>query len=91
MMHETLKKLTDEDLANVCGGQNYIYYVFDEKQQKKKYYIPREDGILIIYNETKIEEQYGDRVIRHCRTCKVAECYSWSVVDNFHSFSSNGK
>ena len=85
MMHETLKKLTDENLANVCGGQ-CIYYVFDEKEQKNKYYIPSEKGVLMTYNVTTVNKLRGDRQIQNCENCKEAEHYSWGVVNNFHLF-----
>lgn len=32
MMHETMKRLTNDDLANVCGGQIYKVYLEDNKK-----------------------------------------------------------
>ena len=47
MMHETLKKLTDEDLANVCGGQIYKFFLEDNKTPQ---YILATLADPIIYN-----------------------------------------
>ena len=85
MMHETLKKLTDEDLVNICAGQP-CYGVFDKNQNKIKYYIPRENDILITYNGTAVKKMCGSRQIHLCATCDEAELYAWSVAKNFHLF-----
>ena len=85
-MYETLKKLTDEDLTNVCGGQP-LYGVFDNTKKKIKYYIPREKDVLMTYNATAVKEMCGDRQIQPCETCEEAEFYAWSVVKSFHLFS----
>lgn len=42
MMHETLKKLTNEDLANVCGGQIYKFLLEDKKTPQ--YILPTRTG-----------------------------------------------
>lgn len=34
MMHETMKRLTNDDLANVCGGQIYKFFLEDNKTPK---------------------------------------------------------
>lgn len=86
MMHETIKSLTEQDLANVCGGQ-YIYCVFDKNKKELKYYIPSEKDVLMTYNATAVKEMCGDRQIQTCETCDEAELYAWSVVNNFHLFS----
>ncbi len=86
MINKTLVNLTEQDLTNVCGGQP-LYGVFDNTQKKIKYYIPREKDVLMTYNATAVKEMCGDRQIQHCETCEEAECYSWSIANNFHLFS----
>ncbi len=86
MINKTLMKLTEQELANICGGQP-LYGVFDKNQKKIKYYIPREKDVLMTYNATEVKEMCGDRQIQPCETCDEAELYAWSVANNFHLFS----
>lgn len=80
MMHETLKKLTDEDLANVCGGQIYkvngidsfeglTYRVEGTCKNDSLYFVPNEIGFFIYGTEEEAHRHSPDFVNQNIINC----------------------
>lgn len=80
MMRETLKKLTDEDLVNVHGGQIYkvngtntfeglAYKVEGTRKNDTLYFVPNEIGFFIYGTEEEAHRYSPDFVNQNIIDC----------------------
>ncbi len=93
-MYETLKKLTDEDLANVCGGQIYkvngidsfdglTYKVEGTCKRSCLYFVPNEIGFFIYGTEEEAHRHSPDFVNQNIIDClSPEEAAEKSLVDS---------
>ena len=79
-MYKTIKKLTDEELANVCGGQIYrvkgtntfdglIYKVNGARKKDNLYFVPNEIGFFIYGTEEEAHRHSPDFVNQNIIDC----------------------
>lgn len=85
MMHETVKRLTNEDLAKVCGGQIYkvdgtdtfegLTYKVEGGHRKKDhlYFVPNEIGFFIYGTEEEAHRHSPDFVNQDIIDCLTVE------------------
>ena len=85
MMHETMKRLTNEDLANVCGGQIYkvdgtntfegLAYAVKGRPRKKDrlFFVPNEIGFFIYGTEEEAHRYSPDFVNQEIINCLTPE------------------
>ena len=50
VMHKTMKRLTNDDLAKVCGGQ-YIFRAFDPTENKSLFFVADQTSIFTCDDE----------------------------------------
>lgn len=84
-MHETMKRLTNEDLAKVCGGQIYkvdgtdtfegLTYKVEGGHRKKDhlYFVPNEIGFFIYGTEEEAHRHSPDFVNQDIIDCLTVE------------------
>ena len=84
MMHETIKSLTEQDLANVCGGQIYkvegtdtfeglTYKVEGTRKNDTLYFVPNAIGFFIYATEEAARWYSPKFVITNIIKCSSAE------------------
>ncbi len=93
-MYETIKRLTDEDLVNICGGQIYrvkgtntfdglTYQVKGARKNDSLYFVPNEIGFFIYGTEEEAHRHSPDFVNQNIIDClSPAEAADKALADS---------
>ena len=84
-MHKTMKRLTNDDLSKICGGQIYkvkgtntfegLTYAVEGRQRKKDrlFFVPNEIGFFIYGTEEEAHRHSPDFVNQEIINCLTPE------------------